>query len=119
MTAISLPATSSAPTRLRLTQRGRRVFAGLAALPAVVAVSVAVLSGGGALATADAGAPAGTFETVTVAAGESLWAVAQDVAPEADPRDVVAAIIRLNGLGSAEVSAGQRLAIPLEYAAAE
>ena len=116
MTALSLPAAASSRTRLRLTRRGRRVIAGLAALPAAAAVSIAVLSGGGALATPDAGLPAGAFATVTVSSGESLWAVAQEVAPDSDPRDVVAAIIRLNALPSAEVSAGQRLSIPMEYA---
>ncbi|MGP3535199.1 LysM peptidoglycan-binding domain-containing protein [Microbacterium sp. RD1] len=110
---------STAPTiRLRLTARGRRVLAGLAALPAVVAIVMAVLGGGAALASGDAGAPAGTFAELTVMSGESLWSIAQDVAPDADPREVVDAITRLNALESATVSAGQRLAIPAEYAPA-
>ena len=127
MTAIgiSTPALSSAVrsgtvgtrTRLRLTARGRRALALLAALPAIVAVGVAVVIGGSsALASRDDGAPAGSFETVAVAAGDSLWSIAQEIAPQADPRDVVDAIVRLNALDGVTVSAGQQLAIPAEYA---
>lgn len=105
-------------TRLRLTTRGRRVLATLAALPAVVAIAIAVLSGGGAIASSSSSAPAGTFEEITVLPGETLWSIAQDVAPAEDPRDVVDAISRLNALESSAVAAGQRLSIPVEYAAA-
>lgn len=104
-------------TRLRLTPRGRRVLAGIAAVPAVAALGFGILSGGGALATIDASAPAGTFETITVTAGESLWGIAEEVAPQADPRDVIDAIVHLNALESAQVDPGQRLSLPLEYTA--
>ncbi|MFG6403317.1 MULTISPECIES: LysM peptidoglycan-binding domain-containing protein [unclassified Microbacterium] len=117
MTAIALP-TTAASTRLRITARGRRVLAGLVALPLALALGFAALSGGTALASRDAGAPAGSFEEVTVMSGETLWSIAQDVAPSSDPRDVVAAIVRLNALDGVTVSAGERLAIPAEYSAA-
>jgi hypothetical protein len=127
MTAIgittSLPSptrsTGRGSTRLRLTVRGRRVLAALAALPVVVALTAAVLGGGAALASRDTGAPAGTFDTVTVAPGESLWTIAEDVAPERDPRDVVDQIVRLNALDDVELQAGQQLAIPAEYGSAD
>jgi Tfp pilus assembly protein FimV len=116
--AITAPAAGALPaTRLRLTVRGRRVLAAAAALPAVVALSFAVISGGSALASRDSGAPAGSFATVTVSTGDSLWSIAEEVAPSADPRDVVDAIVRLNALQGAAISAGQRLAIPAEYSA--
>lgn len=114
MTAISIPA--PAATRLRLTTRGRRLLALLAALPAVIALAIAIVGGGSALASRDEGAATGSFTTVTVAAGESLWSIAEQVAPGADPRDVVDAIARLNALDGVAVSAGQQLAIPTEYA---
>ncbi|GAA5101165.1 hypothetical protein GCM10025760_39530 [Microbacterium yannicii] len=101
------------PTRLRLTVRGRRVLAALAALPAVIALSAAVVGGGAALASRDAGAPAGSFQTVTVAAGDSLWSIAEEIAPDRDPRDVVDELVRLNALDSVAVRAGQSLAIPM------
>lgn len=126
MTAIGITTTVASPadatravaaraTRLRLTVRGRRVLALLAALPAVVALVFAVMSGGAALASRDGGAPAGTFTTVTVAPGDSLWSIAEEVAPSDDPRDVVDEIVRLNALDSAQVWAGQRLSIPAEF----
>ena len=100
------------PVRLRLTRRGRIVFTTLAGLPLVVWALVAVLGSGGA--AADAGdAASSTFEYVTVHQGESLWAIAESIAPEADPRVVVDEIIRLNGLDDAVLEPGQRLALPL------
>ncbi|MBM3716556.1 LysM peptidoglycan-binding domain-containing protein [Microbacterium sp. HMH0099] len=112
MTSIAAPAPT---TRLRLTVRGRRVVAFLAALPVLIALTVAALGGGAALASLDSGAPAGSFTEVTVMSGETLWSIAEDVAPGADPRDVVAEITRLNALENGVVSAGQRIAIPSEY----
>ncbi|BDV30272.1 LysM peptidoglycan-binding domain-containing protein [Microbacterium terricola] len=105
-------------TRLRLTTRGRRVLAGLAAIPAAFALSAAVISGGAAIAARDSAAPTESFHTVTVAAGESLWSIAEQVAPQADPRDVIDEIVRLNALSGVTVTAGQSLAIPAEYAPA-
>lgn len=106
-------------TRLRLTTRGRRVIALLASLPAIVALTLAILSGGGALASGESGAAVGSFETVTVLPGDTLWSIAVDVAPDADPRDVVDGIMRLNALGSAELLAGETLAIPAEFSSAD
>ncbi|MER7798138.1 LysM peptidoglycan-binding domain-containing protein [Microbacterium sp. NPDC096154] len=105
-------------TRLRLTRRGRRVLAALAAAPVAAGLALAVISGGNALASREEGAPAGTFDVVTVMPGDSLWSIAQEVAPAADPRDVVDAIIALNQLPGSVVAAGERLSIPVEYAAA-
>ena len=111
MTVISIPGA----TRMRLTVRGRRIVAALAALPAALVLSLAVFGGGSALASRDTGAPSGSFATLTVAAGDSLWSIAEQVAPGADPRDVVDAIVRLNALDGVTLSAGQQLSIPAEY----
>ncbi|GAA5203695.1 LysM peptidoglycan-binding domain-containing protein [Microbacterium jejuense] len=120
MTAISFPSPVAAParaTRLRLTVRGRRVLALLAALPALVALGAALaLGGGAALASRDSGTPVDSFETVLVSAGDTLWSIAEEVAPGHDPRDVVDQIARLNALTGVSVQAGQRLAIPAQYA---
>ncbi len=106
------PVVGTSATRLRLTARGRRVLAAVAALPAVIALGIAIVGGGSALAARDGGAPASAFTTVTVSAGESLWSIAQAVAPHEDPRDIVDAIVRLNALESVTVQAGQSLAVP-------
>jgi hypothetical protein len=108
-------AATAAPmrTRLRITRRGRAVLATAIALPLVLGTAAAVLNGGGAVAT-DA-ASSVEFSYVEVEAGQSLWSLAETVAPQADPREVIAAIVRLNGLPSADVQPGERLAIPFEY----
>lgn len=50
--------------------------------------------------------------TVTVQQGQSLWAIAGTVAPERDPRDVVADIVQLNNLDGGGVNPGQQLFVP-------
>lgn len=99
--------------RLRLTKRGRAVLMTLAATPLVVAALVLGLNGGGAVASFDA---PGSFEYVTVESGQTLWQLAEAIAPTADPRDVIAAVMLLNQLDSPDVLAGQQLAIPAQYA---
>ena len=114
---VSRPAASrpGAPrTRLRITRRGRTVLAILIAVPLAVA---AVVGGIGAVGAAADKTPAHvTFQYVSVAQGESLWQVAEEIAPKADPRDVVADIVQLNNLQSGVIQPGQRLAIPQQYA---
>ncbi|MCK0116634.1 LysM domain-containing protein [Isoptericola sp. CG 20/1183] len=95
---------------LRLTARGRRVLVGLVAL--LLAVPAVAW---GALAVANPPDRAQEVRLETVAPGETLWQYARTVAePGEDLRDVVAALRELNGLGSAELRAGQVLVLPLE-----
>jgi len=121
MSAVTMGAgtmsTSAFPQpRLRITRRGRAVMTLLVAVPLAIAAAV---TGIGALgAAAGTQGSAATFQYVTVEPGESLWQVAQEVAPAADPRDVVADILTLNNLSSGEVQPGQRLAIPAQYSSA-
>jgi LysM repeat protein len=102
-------------TRLRLTRRGRVVLTTLAALPLVLGSVVLAVNGGGAAAEGTSAAGATTFEYVTVDSGQSLWELAQSIAPKQDPRDVVADIVNLNQLQSEAVQPGQRLALPASY----
>ena len=101
-------------TRLRLTRRGRAVFSALVAVPLVLGAVGFALNGGPAVATGTVSGVSLTY--VTVQSGQSLWQIAGTIAPNADPRDVIAAIISLNQLPSGIVQAGQQLAIPVEYA---
>ena len=78
----------------------------------VLALSAA-LNGGIAVATSDIST--GTFDYVTVQAGQSLWELAESVAPSADPREVISDIVRLNQLENSELHPGDRIAIPLAY----
>jgi hypothetical protein len=107
-------------SHLRLTQRGRTVLTTLAALPLVIAAFLFALNGGAASASLETSVQPGVEYTyVTIAAGESLWAIAEDIAPTADPRDVVNDVLAFNGMSSAELFPGQRLALPAKYADAE
>lgn len=108
-----LPAQPARP-RLRLTRRGRAVFTTLAAAPLVIAAVLSMISGGDAAASLENGSAA--FEYVTVEPGQSLWSIAESIAPTVDPREVVADFVSLNQLGGADVEPGERLAIPMEYA---
>lgn len=60
--------------------------------------------------TSASGAPA--TAVVVVQPGESLWGIAQQIAPGSDPREVVTSIRDLNGLGGAPVIPGQSLVVP-------
>ncbi len=118
-TTASRPATrraASAPSpRLRITARGRAVLATLIALPVITVLGLlALFSGGSALASL--GSSSAEFDYVTVQAGQSLWSIAETIAPSADPRDVIAEIRSLNQLETSSVQPGQRIAIPADIA---
>lgn len=108
-TTFSMP--TVARTRLRLTRRGRIVIAALVSVPLVLALLGIALNGGGAVAGSTA-APV----TVTVQAGQSLWGLAEELAPGAPTADVVADLVAVNGLSGASVLPGQVLIVPAAYA---
>ena len=95
---------------LRLTRRGRLVLVLTLAALLLTAFSL----GSQATQASDvAGQGAGPqLEQTTVQPGESLWSVAQRIAPDNDPREVVAQIRRLNGLTSSQLQVGQHLLLP-------
>jgi len=49
---------------------------------------------------------------VSVHAGDTLWSMAEEYAPNADPRDWIDQVTTLNNLGGAGLLAGERIAIP-------
>jgi len=112
---VSTPAGQATRTRLRITRRGRRVVAMLAATPLVAAAAFMIINGGAALGSNEEGLSADAFESVTVMPGDTLWSIAEDIAPQEDPRDVVDEISDLNRLSSSTVDTGQRLFLPVAY----
>jgi LysM repeat protein len=94
---------------LRLTRRGRVVLVVLLALlAAVLALGIDVAR---STASTEAGGAA-QHQTVIVQPGDTLWAIARDVAPDDDPRDMVQRLLDLNGLTSPVIIPGQHLAVP-------
>ncbi|HKU29085.1 MAG TPA: LysM peptidoglycan-binding domain-containing protein [Arthrobacter sp.] len=117
MTAIStvhVSGSAEAMGRLHLTRRGRMVIFGM---PAMLLVAVLLSMGGFLNSPAKASdsvtelQPTNTV-SVTVQAGQSLWGIAGVVAPNRDPREVVAEIIQLNNLLDGRITPGQRLFVP-------
>jgi hypothetical protein len=110
------PATKARVTQppLRLTRRGRVVLVGL---PLILASALLISLAGFLNAPAKAADSASELSltptvSVTVQPGESLWGIAGAVAPERDPRDVVADIVQLNNLDDGRVMPGQRIFVP-------
>lgn len=102
--------TTSASTPVRLTRRGRAVVVLLLAALLLAAFSLGQQDT--QAADVRGGAATAPLGQTTVQPGESLWSVAQRIAPDNDPREVVAQIRRLNDLESAELQVGQHLLLP-------
>ena len=96
--------------RIVLNRRGKLARTLVVLSLAIVAASVA---GGqaGASTSAKASAPH-SFITVTVAPGDTVWSLANRVG-EGDAGALVASIIEINGLGNGDLTAGQKIRIPL------
>jgi Tfp pilus assembly protein FimV len=101
---------AQAPAPLRLTERGRRVVAGLSITIGlcIAAGTVVTIELGGA----DGGLQLAGASTVVVESGDTLWSIARSVAPHEDPRAVVDAIVQLNGLDSVDLLPGAELRLP-------
>lgn len=94
-------------TPARLTRRGR---------VAAVLAFVAVLGGGLAVGQATVATPAAptSYDVLTVEPGQTLWGIANVVAPGVDPRTTVQRLVAINGLVDADgITAGDRLRVPV------
>lgn len=102
------PAQGSA--KLRLTRRGRVVFAAVVAVLGILLVAAALRPSG---AVAEVPAPVIATTTVTVMPGDTLWELASGLGFDGDVRDVVAQITSLNDLHGTSLQAGQPLIVPV------
>ena len=97
---------------IRLTRRGRLAsfVASVLALTAVVLVAGQVADASSQVRTME---PTMQPTMVVVQSGQTLWGIAREVAPDHDPRSVIAQIRHLNDLGTRSIVAGQTLVVPL------
>jgi LysM domain-containing protein len=105
-----------APPRVRLTRRGRLVVWALATMLVAAVLTPVLLAVTTGAQAANHGAPAAavraSMQHIVVQPGQSLWSIAQQVQPRADPRVVIQQIIQDNALGSDVVIPGESLWVP-------
>ncbi len=103
-------------TRVRLTRRGRIVVAGLITASVVLVAALAWLAGTAKADAAGSGVPSSavyhSLRSVVVMPGQSLWSIATQYEPTADPRSVIQEIIDLNALSGTSVQPGEQLWLP-------
>lgn len=99
-------------SRVRLTPRGRL----LTRLAVIASLSILLLSGFAAMTGASAGSTETAIPTpyvkVSVKPGDTLWSIAESIAPTGDRRSLVADIVEINRLTTPELQAGQKIYIP-------
>jgi LysM domain len=102
--------------RTRLTRRGRRVVWTFATLLLIAVLTpVLLVASAGAQAANHGASPAQVragMQHVVVQPGQSLWSIAVQAEPQADPRTVIQQIIEYNALGSDVVAPGESLWVP-------
>jgi LysM repeat protein len=108
--APSLPA--RAPAHLRLTRRGRVVLTLAAAATASLAWLAAASGAQAAGHGVSPGAAPQHVSQIVVQPGQTLWSIATQADPQADPRLVIQRIIAVNKLAGGSIVAGQRLVVP-------
>ena len=102
-----------------LTRRGRLARTLLVlSLSIVLGAGFAMKAGAGnndALSAAKInGSSDATYVVVTVAAGETLWSLASQMADGGDVQSLVADIASANSLNGVDVEAGQKLRVPIK-----
>ncbi len=102
--------------RTRLTRRGRRVVWAFAVLLLVAVLTPVLLALASGAQAANHGLPPSAVQAsmrhVVVKPGQSLWSIALNAEPRADPRTVIQQIMQFNALGSQVVVPGESLWVP-------
>jgi hypothetical protein len=109
-------ASSARPGPIRLTRRGRVVVwtlaaIGVAALTALVWLAIAGQAQASSHVKGD-GRAAGSVRRVVVEPGQTLWSIATQADPAADPRITIGEIVDLNSLRGTGIQVGQVLLVP-------
>jgi hypothetical protein len=102
--------------RSRLTRRGRRVLWAAVILLLVAVITPFLLAVASGAQASSHGLPPSAVRAgmrqVVVKPGQSLWSVALNAEPKADPRVVIQQIMEFNALGSQVVVPGESLWVP-------
>ena len=96
---------------VRLTGRGRLLV--LLVLVGLLLAAFAAGRSASSSATSEPAPAAVSLGQLVVQPGDTLWSVARSIAPDRDPRDVVAQLRRLNDLPSGALRVGQQLLLPV------
>jgi LysM repeat protein len=104
------PSVQSVSAPVRLTRRGVVVVTVAVLALAVALLWVARLSAPSSAASSHPSTAVPVVASmVTVRAGDTLWSIADQVAPHRDPRAEIATLQRLNHLAGVDLQAGQVL----------
>jgi LysM repeat protein len=87
-----------------------RKFVQRVGIMAVAALAVTGFITGQAAGASGSGAA--SAEHYSVHQGDTLWSIADSIAPNQDPRDYVASLVELNRLETASLIPGQDLILP-------
>lgn len=102
--------------RTRLTRRGRRLVWASAVLLLVAVITPVLLAMASGAQAANHGLPPSAVRAamrhIVVKPGQSLWSIALNAEPTADPRVVIQQIVEFNALGSQVVVPGESLWVP-------
>lgn len=113
---VSVRQATTAPGKLRLTRRGRRLVTGFVMLVLVITAMLIWTSVAGGAQVPGPGAPVRSvyqgMTQIVVQPGQTLWSIAAAVDPSGDPWTAVQQISDVNALNGAQIQAGQLLWVP-------
>jgi hypothetical protein len=104
--------TTTIPSGLNRRGRLARTLVVLS-LAVVLLAGFAFQAGAGDVVADSAGSQSTSYVVLTVGSGDSIWSIARTVADGRDVRSVVDAIVTANSLSDGNVTAGQKIRVPL------
>jgi hypothetical protein len=97
-----------------LNRRGRLArFLVVLSLAVILLAGFAFQAGAGDVVSGSADSKSSRYVVLTVGSGDSIWSIARAVADGRDVRSVVDAIVTANSLSDGDVTAGQKIRVPL------
>ena len=97
-----------------LNRRGRLTrFLVVLSLAVILLAGFAFQAGAGDVVSGSTDSGSANYVVLTVGSGDSIWSIARAVADGRDVRSVVDAIVTANSLSDGDVTAGQRIRVPL------